>query len=67
MADELLTLRQLAEQLNLSRTWLETEARGGRLPYLQAGHRRLFSVEAVRAELLRRANGDGQQQAEASP
>ena len=50
----------LAERLGVSRAWLRREVRWGRVPYLRAGNRRLFNVEAVRAELEARAAGGGE-------
>lgn len=48
-------IRTLARVTGLSLTWLDSEARGGRLPMLTAGRRRLFNVEAVESALLDRA------------
>lgn len=55
MDDELTTLIGLARQLRLSRTWLKGEADAERIPYLKAGAKRLFNVEAVRVVLAERA------------
>ena len=55
---ELLTLRALARALRLTATWLGAEAHAGRIPSLMAGRRRLFSLEAVRQALLKRAAGE---------
>ncbi len=49
------TARDLARVLKVKRTWLEAEARGGRLPHVQADDTLLFDPEAVETELLRRA------------
>lgn len=55
-SSELVTLRVLAKQLGLSVAWLRAEVDAGRLPHLKAGKRLLFSVEAVREHLIRRAS-----------
>ncbi|MCA9315994.1 MAG: helix-turn-helix domain-containing protein [Planctomycetes bacterium] len=56
--DPLLTLPQLSRALRLSLAWLKAEATAGRIPSLRAGRRLLFSLEAVREALLRRAAGE---------
>lgn len=55
-SSELVTLRELAKRLGLSVAWLRAEVDAGRLPHLKAGKRLLFSVEAVRDHLIRRAS-----------
>lgn len=50
-----ITLDQLSRKLSISRRWLSTEAKAGRIPSLVAGRRRLFNVAAVRAALADRA------------
>lgn len=55
-SSELVTLRVLAKQLGLSVAWLRAEVDAGRLPHLKAGKRLLFSVDAVREHLIRRAS-----------
>lgn len=55
MSDDLVTVHGLAQRLRLSRSWLIAEADAGRLPFLRADRRRLFSVEAVRQALAKRA------------
>jgi hypothetical protein len=49
------TLSMLAYLLQLPATWLEQEAKSGRIPALGIGGRLRFNVEAVEAELSRRA------------
>lgn len=53
---ELLTLRELARRLQLSQSWLHEEADRGRIPFLQAGRRRLYNLQAVEQALLDRAS-----------
>jgi hypothetical protein len=61
MADDLVGIVGLALRLNLPRQWLTAEADAGRIPFLQAGRRRLFSVTGVRSALAKRAaKGDPQ-------
>ena len=51
----LLSLGVAAARLGVPATWLRSEAQAGRLPHLKAGARFLFDLDAVEAELLRRA------------
>lgn len=44
-----------AERLGVTASWLKAEARAGRVPFLQAGGKRLFNVATVEAALLARA------------
>jgi hypothetical protein len=46
----------LSEQLRMPRAFLEREAKAGHIPYLQAGNKRFFNPEAVRAALAKRAS-----------
>ena len=57
MADEnlIVNLEELAQRLRLSKRWLHAEAVAGRIPFLKAGHKRLFNVEAVHRSLATRA------------
>ena len=55
MEAELLSVRQLARRLEVSQAWLKAEAQAGRIPCLRAGGRFLFSLAAVHAALLERA------------
>ncbi len=55
MPDELLTIRQAAEQVNLPVRWLKAEAEAGRIPHLRIGRRLMFNLQAVRKALLDRA------------
>ena len=56
---QIVSLDELARQLNLSRRWLRAEAAAGRIPFLKAGRQRLFSIEAVRSALAERAAAKG--------
>ena len=49
---------QAATRLGVPRAWLKREADAGRLPCLRVGRRRMFALDAVRAELERRASVD---------
>jgi excisionase family DNA binding protein len=53
--ESLVSLDELARLLRLSRRWLSREVAAGRLPFLQAGRRRMFNVTAVRQSLAERA------------
>lgn len=55
----IVTLEELARHLDLSRRWLKQEVRAKRLPYLKAGGRKLFNVEAVQRVLAARAGEEG--------
>lgn len=57
--DSVVTLEELSIALQLSKRWLKRETRAGRLPFLQAGRRRMYSVSAVKAELAERAKREG--------
>jgi len=57
-SQEPLSLRSLSRELSIAIGWLKAEADAGRIPCLRAGRRRLFSLEAVRQALLRRAAGE---------
>lgn len=54
----LVGLYGLATALVLPAKWLEEEADAGRIPFLQAGKRRLFNTQTVKALLLARAAGN---------
>lgn len=56
--ESLVSLDELARLLRLSRRWLGREVAAGRLPFLQAGRRRVFNVTAVRQSLSERAKGE---------
>lgn len=56
------SLRQAAAQLGLSIVWLRSEAKAGRVPYLQAGNRMKFHLATVEAELIQRSATEGQTQ-----
>jgi hypothetical protein len=53
--EKVLTLRRLATASRLPQRWLKQEAAAGRLPCLRVGRKLLFSLEAVKAHLARRA------------
>ena len=56
-ADDLVTLDELAERIKVApRSWLNKEARAGRLPSMKVGSRRVYSVAAVEMELRRQAS-----------
>ena len=55
---QLVSLDVLARRLRLSKRWLNQEIAEGRLPYLQAGQKRLFNLTAVRNALAQRAAGE---------
>ena len=55
MADTLVTLGRLAQELRLPRQWLRREADAGRLPCLRVGRRYLFHADYVRRALAQRA------------
>jgi excisionase family DNA binding protein len=54
----LVELVELSRTLRLSRRWLKREIAAGRIPYLKAGHKRLFNTNAVRDALAARAAGE---------
>ena len=49
------SLRQAAASLGVPFSWLESEAKAGRIPHLKPGRRLLFNIEAVAEALLERA------------
>jgi excisionase family DNA binding protein len=49
-------LDELARTLGVSRRWLRLETDAGRIPYLRAGRRRLYRIEAVQQVLAERAS-----------
>lgn len=53
--NHIVPLEELAQRLKLSKAWLRTEAKAGRIPSLLAGKRRLFNPAAVEAALADRA------------
>ena len=53
----LLTVRQLAEQLELPVAWLKSEVINNRIPCLRIGRRMLFDATAVEQVLALRARG----------
>lgn len=56
----IVSIDELARRLGLSKRWLRAEATARRIPFLKAGRRRLFNVEAVRQALaVRAAKGIG--------
>lgn len=52
---KLVTLGHMARKAGVTTKWLRSEAEAGRLPYLKAGDRLLFSPDAVIDTLSRRA------------
>ncbi len=50
-----ISLTTLARRLGLPASWLKSEARAGRLPYLRVGRRFMFNLDSVEAELHRRS------------
>lgn len=54
--NSLLSLRALANETGLSAEWLKNEALSGHIPHLKVGRRLMFSLQAVREALLRRAS-----------
>ena len=52
--EKFVPLREAAIRLGLPMTWLESEAKAGRIPHLKAANRRLFHVDAVERALLDR-------------
>ena len=56
LPSKLISVRELARALQVSQTWLRTEAQAGRLPSLRAnGTNVVFSRVAVEAALAKRA------------
>ena len=55
MENKLANINGLAYALKISRNWLKAEADEGRIPFLKAGKKRLFNIEAVRRVLAQRA------------
>ena len=53
--ERIVSIDELAQRLRLSKRWLHAEAVAHRIPWLKAGRRRLFNVEAVRRSLAARA------------
>ena len=53
--DELLSLNRMARRLGVTAKWLKGEADAGRVPFLRAGNRYLFSAAAVEQVLMERA------------
>lgn len=53
--DELLNVHGVARVFRLPVAWVQAEADRGALPCLRVGRRRLFSLAAVRAALVKRA------------
>lgn len=51
-----ITLHALSRRLGLPAAWIKAEAEAGRIPSLRTGRRLMFSVEAVREHLIRRAS-----------
>ena len=54
--EKFVPLREAAIRLGLPMTWLESEAKAGRIPHLKAANRRLFHVDAVERALLDRTS-----------
>ena len=52
----LVNLLELSGRLRLPAKWLKIEAEAGRIPNLKAGRKFLFSIEAVKQTLTRRAS-----------
>jgi len=60
--EKYISIVRLAAALGVPQMWMSAEARAGRIPYLRAGRRMLFSATAVRAALEKRVSrgvGDG--------
>lgn len=55
MNDELITIGRLAKLLKVDIRWLRKEVDAGHIPHLQAGKDTLFNPDAVRHELIKRA------------
>jgi excisionase family DNA binding protein len=59
------TLKELARRLRLSKRWLAAETKAGRIPSLKAGRQTLYNPEAVlKALATRAADGVGAARAE---
>lgn len=54
-ADHIVALDVLAKRLGISQRWLRKETDAGRIPFLKAGARRLYNIEAVAQSLAERA------------
>lgn len=57
-------LRQVAISLGVPASWLEAEAKAGRIPHLQAGRRLLFNLAVVEQALFDRAAATVESQTE---
>lgn len=51
----ILSLHEMASLLKVSARWLRQEVAANRIPYLQAGRRRLFNAHAVQKAIADRA------------
>jgi len=47
-----------ANRLGLPKSWIKSEAEAGRIPFVRAGSRMLFSVAMVERALTERAGAD---------
>lgn len=54
---QFLPLQQTASRVGVPVKWLRSEAKAGRIPFVQAGRRMLFKASQVTDELERRARG----------
>lgn len=54
-ADHIVALDVLAKRLGISQRWLRKETDAGRIPFLKAGARRLYNIDAVAQSLAKRA------------
>lgn len=55
MSEKVLSLPRMARRLQVTQTWLRSEAKEGRVPCLRAGQRFLFVPEAVEDAIAERA------------
>jgi hypothetical protein len=54
-ANDFIPARQVAAQLGLPLSWVQAEARAGRLPHLKVGRSLFFDLDVVRTALRERA------------
>lgn len=59
MDKKFMRLPELARALRLPAAWLRREAIAGRLPSLEVGRRRMFEMQAVVRELVKRQGRGG--------
>lgn len=58
MTERLVTIDDAADSIGVPRAWLRREADRGAFPVVQAGRRRLCSIDAVAAALNAKARAD---------